>query len=477
MSEAPLIFLGAGASSPFGIPTMKEMVSKFEDHLKKENIQGAYLYSDVKNMLSKEFPESNVDIESIFSVIDGIARQITPKQMGTYPYYYIRRFSSENKFSDSQIEEAQNLKNELEKFIKKECEFQGENKELSDIYERSYEIFFRNLPNTTRRTNKDGLEFSYPWRCYTTNYDLVFENFWRELDSISDFFEGQGNRIRTFNPNKELQGSSFVKLHGSIDWEKLEDGNIIQSSPTSSFTRRAKQGAAMLYPIQQKDLYLHPWITLFQEFKQGLKECNLWYVVGYAFNDEFILNAINESFNESKKMILINPEALEIYKKFPKKIQSNIEPIPIKFGDEYFFEDFHDFSRGERTIEVEINAKAHRFGIVIPLKTKIIEILERDNVSNPEVIHSDNTTKIVFLTDSDKDKKVVIKLTMKGFKITDDSLEFKTFSIERDLIHVNLRNQDRLIDAFTNQNQIDDSNDEYFYGSTNVDCLRFYKFR
>jgi len=44
----------------------------------------------------------------------------------------------------------------------------------------------------------------------------------------------------------------------------------------------------MLYPIQQKDLYLHPWITLFDEFKYGLEVCDRWYVVGYGFNDEFI---------------------------------------------------------------------------------------------------------------------------------------------------------------------------------------------
>jgi len=77
---SPLLFLGAGASQPFGMPTMTGMVTKFEKHLEKNNISERFLYSEIKEELSKGFDSSKVDIESIFSVIHGIIDDITHKR-------------------------------------------------------------------------------------------------------------------------------------------------------------------------------------------------------------------------------------------------------------------------------------------------------------------------------------------------------------------------------------------------------------
>jgi len=45
---AELLFFGAGASRPFGIPTMQEMVTKFEEELKDKDPTCVKLYSDIK---------------------------------------------------------------------------------------------------------------------------------------------------------------------------------------------------------------------------------------------------------------------------------------------------------------------------------------------------------------------------------------------------------------------------------------------
>jgi len=145
-----LLFLGAGASSPFGIPTMTEMVSKFEKYLKDENIPQRLLYSQIKDTLSKGFNTTKIDIESVFSVIAGISSGVTSKDMGAMPYYYIRRHGSEIEFSPKEIEDAKILQDELEKFIKKECQFSGTDDEKQEAFENSYEALFRSLPGIHR---------------------------------------------------------------------------------------------------------------------------------------------------------------------------------------------------------------------------------------------------------------------------------------------------------------------------------------
>jgi len=311
-----LLFLGAGSSRPFGVPTMTQMVAKFENYLIENNIPERYLYTQIKSTLEKGYDISQIDIESVFSVIQGIADSITPQKMGHFPFYYIKKFGSEHKFSSKEIEDAQKLRNALETFIKNECQFVGADNEKLKIYEKSYDPLFKNLYEITRKKNPKGFEYSVGWKAYTTNYDLIFEDYWAELIPIIDFFTFDQSQFAYFDTNKQIYGQiqTFVKLHGSIDWLKLEDGSVLKSNP-NTFTRIKKKGIAMLYPIQQKDLYLHPWITLFQELKFGLKACDRWYIIGYAFNDPFILEIFEESFTSQKRMIIINP-----HKGNPKKI-------------------------------------------------------------------------------------------------------------------------------------------------------------
>ena len=56
-----LLFFGAGASKPFGIPTMQEMVSDFENALKDDNTLYDF-YFKIKDVLIKEYGDSKIDI-------------------------------------------------------------------------------------------------------------------------------------------------------------------------------------------------------------------------------------------------------------------------------------------------------------------------------------------------------------------------------------------------------------------------------
>lgn len=97
--------------------------------------------------------------------------------------------------------------------------------------------------------------------------------------------------------------------------------------------RQTVKGEEMLYPIQQKDLYLYPWFGLFAGFKKELQETRDWIVIGYSFNDEFILSMFKEILSAGNhNMILVDPLAYQIVgSKF--KGFKNIKWAGAKFGE------------------------------------------------------------------------------------------------------------------------------------------------
>jgi hypothetical protein len=127
---------------------------------------------------------------------------------------------------------------------------------------------------------------------------------------------------------------NLIKLHGSLDWFGLDDGLIIKlgNAAVSAYAKRKVTGEFMLYPIQQKDLYLYPWFNLLYRFKRDLETTKTWIVIGYSFNDEFILNIFREVLDRGKhELIIVSPDAIRITEeKFSKY---NVKPVLGKFGE------------------------------------------------------------------------------------------------------------------------------------------------
>ena len=361
-----LIFLGAGASRPFGIPTMQEMVDEFEKYLKENNRKEFQLYEKIKKIQIEGYGYSKVDIESIFSVIQGISSNIILKEMGHLPYYVMASSFLKHEFNYDTIEDARSLKQELEKFIKEKCESHMVVKERLKIYEQSYTPLFSSLlseASSGANVFSNGEPNGFTWRAYTTNYDTIFEEFWSDRVILDDYFDNYGESAhKIFSINKiPRPHKTLIKLHGSIDWIREKAGNILKIG--TKYTSLQLEGEVMVFPIQQKDLYMHPWITLFQDLKKALRELHTWIVIGYAFNDEFILDVFDEALSsENKKLIIINPSAKDIVQKFSKNNQDKIISLPIKFGDAYFSKQISDFFKKIRTFDIRIRTKSAGIG-------------------------------------------------------------------------------------------------------------------
>ncbi|RNJ75692.1 MAG: hypothetical protein EB828_04530 [Nitrosopumilus sp. D6] len=372
-----LVFFGAGTSKPFGIPTMQEIMSGFEQDLEKKNSKLFTFYTGIKDILKQE-TSIKIDIESMLSVITGIAENKPLNEINPFLLYSTKKISDDSKFmksSPDDIDTAKELKQKLHNYIKNACKLKDS--DMSATYKKTYFPFFKHIPGNSTVHDEDIEEnnkLKADWKAYTTNYDNVFEFFWDDHLILSDHFQKIGqSKLYGFESNPLPSGGTFCKLHGSLDWtKKLNQGKIMRKTQ-SNYSKYGPGNDVMLFPIQQKDLYLDPWSSLFADLKYGLLEKQYWYAVGYAFNDIIIKDIFEKSImdNKDKKLVIIDPNAYEIKNKFDKSIQDKVDALPIKFDDDHFETKISDYTSNTKTIILRVRAdqkdpqeKLFRFAIV-----------------------------------------------------------------------------------------------------------------
>jgi hypothetical protein len=336
-----LIFLGAGASKAFAdIPTMKEMVTLFEKRLPSEEAALDNLYREILDSLKGQYPEG-LDLEAILSVLNGISKGRTFKELGFYSSYWARKQGLDPLMRPGTDLQgvADKLRDFLEKSINSYCEIKPNVKSnLFGIYSKLSEI----LPAPDRHAKKyDGRDFweSNRWAIYTTNYDLSIETICKdagiEINKGSKYDELHGLRI--VQPEL-LQAESFkiVKLHGSISWYMRDDGIIAEypeGKPSSVWEAKKLREQIMLYPVEEKAMYEEPYIVLLNQFRQELKHAPRWLFIGYSFNDPFLLRII-EYCSASKRIIVIHPHSNTLKQNRLSNLKSQLITSEKRFGDE-----------------------------------------------------------------------------------------------------------------------------------------------
>lgn len=357
-----LIFLGAGASSPFGIPTMKDLVKLFEADLKKHGDSPEVdLYGRVKEILREKYDEP--DLEAVFSVIDRLSQNIRIDKWDDSTYFYYRAYLEKyekaelppDKYKEiktKDIETAKSLKTKFEEFIKDNCLIKDNNFEKID---KVYSEFFDHLAKEGHEAKIRGIEipigagyissgnhYYRNWSFFTTNYDMCIESYWEGKDiSINTGFRYDPGRRSTIMDAQIFGNQPYLKLfklHGSINWFREEDGKIVEypHRPTStSFRRRRPLGEVMIYPISEKYMYTNPFLDMFYHFRNELVKSSCWLIIGYSLRDEAIKNLLLENANKNKMMIVVHPKAKMIIEKELGNIPvGELIPIELRFGDE-----------------------------------------------------------------------------------------------------------------------------------------------
>jgi hypothetical protein len=173
----------------------------------------------------------------------------------------------------------------------------------------------------------------------------VVETYWQGVAEINDLWKISKGKSVLWVDKQEGDMINLIKLHGSIDWYGLADGSIVKLDETKSiFAKQKVTGELMLYPLQQKDLYLYPWFDLFYRFKRDLEKTAIWLVIGYRFNDEFIRNMFIEILEKGRHaMILVDPDSYGVVREHFNKYQDDrIKSVVGKFGNKQTTTDILD---------------------------------------------------------------------------------------------------------------------------------------
>jgi hypothetical protein len=326
---------------------MKNMVKLFELKLKKSKPSSLTnkehkimirLYGSIKRAIFNTY--GYVDLESVFTVLLSISQRIKYSDLGFTSLFAISRIIADHNLNITTEEEARAADKLLKRyrtFVRRVCRLKNsQEKRITDVYSDFFEKLCSEQSQKIR--GKDGLQYSYPSGCsiYTTNYDAVLETYWQGIADINDLWKDTNGTLTLWVDKHEGDALNLIKLHGSLGWFGLSDRTIVKlPNFRKTYGKRAVQGEFMLYPIQQKDLYLYPWFNLFYRFKDDLERIKTWIVIGYSFNDEFILNMFVEALRiGDHKLILVTPDAVDIAeRKFSLFSTDKVRQVSRKFGE------------------------------------------------------------------------------------------------------------------------------------------------
>ena len=114
-------FFGAGASAEFGIPLMRKMGEDFKSIINKQDLEEQEIYNEIVGTL-KDDMGPDVDIEAIFSVIDGL-QDYNIENIGELSIYISKKFFKDTPLGKNIASKAilQSLKKDFQRSIRRSC--------------------------------------------------------------------------------------------------------------------------------------------------------------------------------------------------------------------------------------------------------------------------------------------------------------------------------------------------------------------
>lgn len=234
-------------------------------------------------------------------------------------------FIREKEFSHDELNE--NLFESLDRILKKFLKERWLKVETSLNYLEPLLQFFQNTSNE-----------NYYLDIFTLNNDMVLEEYFSKNHEIPwrGFIQGKWQDILRDAGNHEYGRLNLYKLHGSIDWVRLEDMDVWEESKLNLRDNKffidkieEKHNPYVIFGQGTKTFSVEPFFSLINHFNIQLKEKDYCFVIGYSFFDPYINNLLFNATMNDKKIIIINPYfgPKEIYQtvngKFKPKANEN----------------------------------------------------------------------------------------------------------------------------------------------------------
>ena len=341
--NAPVVlFLGAGASKPFGKMLMGEFVSHLEN---LPAFAGESLFREIVNV-----PDGR-DLEHLFEELDewsrkGYCNEEDPFRGPPAPAGSLA--VSPKPLAKRLAERASRMQEDLRQAVfNAYCDIPpGHKPKLVQRFAALFDVLFKQL-NPKKS----------PLVIFTTNYDPAVEVFCQERPgeySLCDGFVPQPNAAshawhRESIDHFQIEAVSsrrvvLFKLHGSTNWFKSRDRDgFVKSDVPIYTTRHGTFENLLIYPARRKVALDDPFFTGYDYFQRTLEHCKLCVVIGYSFRDYDALSRLRSasSYNPDLRLLALDPQAQSLCKSLADR-GVTAEPVPQYFGAEKFEPDYLD---------------------------------------------------------------------------------------------------------------------------------------
>lgn len=279
------LFLGAGASAPYGMPTTEGLMNRLDSDFPRQDLLNKY-----------------PDIEHIVQILDEEAK-ILDSKAGSH-------HCGIDKDLNKNLGRTRKAKKTIEKLIRRHYHWESTRiLAVEPILDRLFTLVVSAEKHVT---------------IFTTNYDTVIERYTEKPDRKIDLINGLKPHPvahvhvweESFTPNNTMPVKVFLyKLHGSLNWQKVYVGGkqFIAETPTEN---SPDIGAQDMYirpslNIKRKTRRGEPYATIHREFIKALLLFDVCIVIGCSFRDKHIVDEFIEFLHHGGTLIAISPTALE----------------------------------------------------------------------------------------------------------------------------------------------------------------------
>lgn len=286
MSSSIAFLLGAGASQPYGVPTMAAFYVAFRSHLAKRHPK----HFELLARLERGHSGGPYDLETLLSDLQ-LALSAGPS---------LKLLGLSVDADDLAASELAELRGYLDAFIIDTCERFDRESSASEL-----------LPLLK-------LSEIEPLWLFTTNYDRVVEQACEHNSVVyADGYEGEvGSPVADYTGVFEAD-VRVVKLHGSVNWyqdnpdgklHRLDRGYSLPSKDFELVRGGQRLTPLMIIPTLEKQVLDRPYAQLAVRFTDVLRDLSLLIVAGNSLRDKHLLNYISDRLPRLQ-VLLLSPNA------------------------------------------------------------------------------------------------------------------------------------------------------------------------
>lgn len=309
-----LVFAGAGASVSLGYPTTKQFMENLPT-----TITDTKIYKHIVNLdeIKQEGKPLDIEvilwklkeIEAVFQSLNKWTTSLEGIPYGHPNYNKIMErdfFLSVAHINNHGLQNAEKEILGLKEQINKQVHVEYNNKSVETNPNQQEEMFWLDgFLCDEHIFNKYNIDI------FTTNYDQAIETSVEEKDIKGiDIFpfrkraSKHGLEMEHWQTKKSFKRNLWLtKLHGSLDWQEGNDGDIIPSRYDFS------QNHTILYPGFKGEPKQSPFKEFHRYFAECLEKCDIFLSIGFSFRDDYINELIENKLGKQSHFLIMDPNA------------------------------------------------------------------------------------------------------------------------------------------------------------------------